>query len=167
VRILDEKFRKNIIGDIFQCALAPISVFIVMMVLDVVTKAVIIAALGLSTFIAFTMPKAEVSKPRIMIGGYIVGIVAGCLCHYLSLWSLMTWVPFIHESPHVVFGAMAVGLAIFVMVITGTAHPPAAGLALGLILNEWSPLTIVVVFAGIISLSVIKTVLKPVLKNLL
>jgi CBS-domain-containing membrane protein len=66
-----------------------------------------------------------------------------------------------------VFGAMAVGLAIFVMVITGTAHPPAAGLALGLILNEWSPLTIVVVFAGIISLSVIKTVLKPVLKNLL
>ena len=61
-----------------------------MMVLDVVTKAVIIAALGLSTFIAFTMPKAEVSKPRIMIGRYIVGIVAGCLCHYLSLWSLMT-----------------------------------------------------------------------------
>ena len=99
MRILDEKFRKNIIGDIFQCALAPISVFIVMMVLDVVTKAVIIAALGLSTFIAFIMPKAEVSKPRIMIGGYIVGIVAGCLCHYLSLWSLMTWVPFIHESP--------------------------------------------------------------------
>ena len=56
-----------------------ILVFIVMMVLDVVTKAVIIAAFGLSTFIAFTMPKAEVSKLRIMIGGYIVGIVAGCL----------------------------------------------------------------------------------------
>jgi len=113
------------------------------------------------------MPKAEVSKPRIMIGGYIVGIVAGCLCHYLSLWSLMTWVPLSMNPPHVVFGTMAVGLAIFVMVITGTAHPPAAGLALGLILNEWSPLMIVVVFAGIISLSVIKTVLKPVLKNLL
>jgi CBS-domain-containing membrane protein len=46
--------------------------------------------LGLSTFIAFTMPKVEVSKPRIMIGGYIVGIVVGCLCHYLFLWSLMT-----------------------------------------------------------------------------
>ena len=79
MRILDDKFRKNVIGDIFQCALATISVFIVMLVLDVVTKAVIIAALGSSTFIAFTMPKAEVSKPRIMIGGYIVGIVAGCL----------------------------------------------------------------------------------------
>ena len=167
MKILDEKFRKNLTGDIFQCALATITVFIVLMVLDVMTNPVIIAALGSSTFIAFTMPEAHVSKPRIMIGGYIVGVVAGCICHYLSLWSLMTWVSFIHESPHVVFGAMAVGLAIFVMVITGTAHPPAAGLALGLILNEWSTLTIVLVFVGIISLSVIKSVLKPVLKNLL
>jgi CBS-domain-containing membrane protein len=113
------------------------------------------------------MPEAQVSKPRIMIGGYIVGITAGCLCHYLSLWSLMTWASFIHESTHVVFGAMSVGLAIFMMVITDTAHPPAAGLALGFILNEWSFLTIVVVFVGIISLSVIKFVLKPELKNLL
>ncbi len=167
MRILDEKFRKNITRYISQCALATISVFIVLLVLDVMTNAVIIAALGSSTFIAFTMPDAQVSKPRIMIGGYIVGVVAGCICHYLSLWSLMTWVSFIHESPHVVFGAMAVGLAIYVMVITGTAHPPAAGLALGLILNEWSPLTIVVVLVGIISLSFIKIVLKPVLKNIL
>lgn len=163
MKILDEKFRKNLTGDILQCALATITVFIVLMVLDVMTNPVIIAALGSSAFIAFTMPEAHVSK----IGGYIVGVVAGCICHYLSLWSLMTWVTFIHESSHVVFGAMAVGLAIFVMVITGTAHPPAAGLALGLILNEWSTLTIVLVFVGIISLSVIKSVLKPVLKNLL
>ena len=167
MRILDEKFRKNIIGDIFQCALATISVFIVLHVLDVVTDAVIIAALGSSTFIVFTMPDAQVSKPRIMIGGYIVGIAAGCICHYLSLWSLMEWISFFDESPRVVFGAMSVGLAIFVMVITDTAHPPAAGLALGLIINEWSLLTIVVVFVGIISLSVIKFILKPVLKNLL
>ncbi len=167
MRILDEKFRKNITRYISQCALATISVFIVLMVLDVVTNAVIIAALGSSTFIAFTMPEAQVSRPRFMIGGYIIGIAAGCLCHYLSLCSLMAWTSFIHESPHVVFGAMSVGLAIFVMVITDTEHPPAAGLALGLILNEWSILTIVVVFAGIISLSIIKFILKPVLKNLL
>jgi hypothetical protein len=38
---------------------------------------------------------------------------------------------------------------------------------LGLIVNEWSLLTIAVVFVGIISLSVIKFILKPVLRNLL
>lgn len=135
--------------------------------LDVVTDAVIIAALGSSTFIVFTMPDAQVSKPRIMIGGYIVGLVAGSICHYLSLCSFMEWISFLDESPRVVFGAMSVGLAIYVMVITGTAHPPAAGLALGLILNEWSYITTVVVFVGIISLSAIKFILKPVLKNLL
>ncbi len=167
MRILDENFRKNITIYISQCALATISVFIVLMVLDVVTNAVIIAALGSSAFLTFTMPEAQISRPRFMIGGYIVGIAAGCLCHYLSLWSLMSWTSFIHESPHVVFGAMSVGLAMFVMVITDTEHSPAAGLALGLILNEWSFLTIVVVFVGIISLSAIKLVLKPVLKNLL
>ena len=167
MRILDEKIRKNIIGDVCQCALATISVFIVLHVLDVVTHAVIIASLGSSACIVFTMPDAQVSKSRIMIGGYIVGVAAGCICHYLSLWSLMAWISFFDESPRVVFGAMSVGLAIFLMVITDTAHPPAAGLALGLILNEWSPLTIVVVFVGIISLTVIRFVLKPVLKNLL
>lgn len=170
MRILDEKFRKNKVRYIFQCALATISVFIVLMAFDVVTHAVIIAALGSSVFIVFAMPEAQVSRPRFLIGGYIVGIAVACLCHHLSLlslWSLMTWVPFIHEPSHVVFGAMAVGLAIFVMVITDTEHPPAAGLTLGLIVSEWSYMTIVIVFVGIISLSVIKIVLKPVLRNLL
>ncbi len=175
MRILDEKFRKNITRYISQCAIATISVFIVLMVLDVVTNAVIIAALGSSVFIVFAMPEAQVSRPRFLIGGYIVSIAVACLCHHLSLlslhhlslWSLMTWTSFIHESSHVLFGAMAVGLAIFVMVITDTEHPPAAGLTLGLIVSEWSYMTIVVVFVGIISLSVIKFILKPVLKNLL
>lgn len=167
MRILGEKFRKNVLGNVYQCALATVSVFIVLHVLDVVTDAVIIAALGSSTFIVFTMPDAQVSKPRIMIGGYIVGVVAGSICHYLSLCSFMEWISFLDESPRVVFGAMSVGLAIYVMVITGTAHPPAAGLALGLILNDWSYQTIIIVFVGIISLSSIKFALKPVLKNLL
>jgi CBS-domain-containing membrane protein len=170
VRILDEKFRKNKVRYIFQCALATLSVFIILLAFDVMTNAVIIAALGSSVFIVFAMPEAQVSRLRFLIGGYIVGIAVACLCHHLSLlslWSLMTWVPFIHEPSHVVFGAMAVGLAIFVMVITDTEHPPAAGLTLGLIVSEWSYMTIVVVFVGIISLSVIKIVLKPVLKNLL
>jgi CBS-domain-containing membrane protein len=136
-------------------------------VFDAMTNAVLIAALGSSVFIVFAMPEAQVSRPRFLIGGYIVGIAMACLCHHLSLWSLMTWTSIIHESSHVVFGAIAVGLAIFVMVITDTEHPPAAGLTLGLIVNEWSYMTIAVVFVGIISLSAIRFVLKPVLKNLL
>jgi len=46
-----------------------------------------------------------------------VGIAAGCLCHYLSLVPLLRQLPIIQEFSYVVFGAISVGLAIFVMVI--------------------------------------------------
>jgi len=167
MKVFDEKFKGNKVGYILQCVLATLSVFIVLLILDAVSNAAIIAALGASSFIVFTMPQADRSRPRFLIGGYLVGIAAGCLCHYLSLVPLLRQLPIIQESSYVVFGAISVGLAIFVMVITNTEHPPAASLALGLVLNECNYITIVVSLVGIISLSVMKAVLRPVLKNLL
>ena len=68
----------------------------------------------------------------------------------------------------VLCGALAVGLAIFVMVITDTEHPPAAGLALGLVLNEACDARVLaVVLIGILALSLAKEVLKPLLIDLL
>lgn len=34
-------------------------------------------------------------------------------------------------------GALAISLAVFTMVVTRSEHPPAAALALGLVLNDW------------------------------
>jgi CBS-domain-containing membrane protein len=167
MKVFNEKFRRNKVRYILQCILATLAVFIVLLVLDAVSNAAIIAALGASSFIVFTMPEAQASRPRFLIGGYLVGIVSGCLCYYLSLVPLLRQLPIIQEFSYVVFGAMSVGLAIFVMVITNTEHPPAASLALGLVLNEFNYRTVIVVLIGIISLAVIKTVLRPVLKNLL
>ena len=56
----------------------------------------------------------------------------------------------------------------FLMVITDTEHPPAAGLALGLVLAEsWRPEIIIVVLVGIVLVALLKRLLKPVLKDLL
>ena len=107
------------------------------------------------------------SRSRFLIGGYLVGIAAGLLCYYLSSLALLTRISIVHEYSLVVFGSLSVGLAIFAMVITDTEHPPAAGLALGLILNEWSYITIVLVIVGVILLSAIKAALGPMLRNLL
>ena len=167
VKVFDEKFRGHKARYIFQCVLATLSVLIVLLVLDVISDAVIIAAFGASSFIAFTMPEAEVSRPRFMIGGYLVGISVGSLCYYLSLAPPLRQLPFVQEVLHVGLGALAVGLAIFVMVITDTEHPPAAGLALGFVLGGCNYVTVVVALVGIISLSVMKAVLRPVLKDLL
>ena len=53
------------------------------------------------------------------------------------------------------------------MVITDTEHPPAAGVALGFVLHGWDYFTVIVVLMGIVSISILKFLLKPVLINLL
>jgi CBS-domain-containing membrane protein len=110
MKIFDEKFSSNKMRYILQCFLATLSVFVILLLLDAVANAIIIAALGSSTFIVFAMHEAQVSRPRFLIGGYIVGISMGLLCHYLSLLPLLAQLSIIQEFPHVVFGALSVGL---------------------------------------------------------
>ncbi len=167
MKVFDEKFKSNKARYIFQCLLATLCVFVVLLILDAMTDAAVIAALGASSFIAFTMPEAQVSRPRFLIGGYLVGIAAGYVGHHLSLIPWLAQLSIIQERSSVVFGALSVGLAILVMVVTDTEHPPAAGLALGLVLDEYNHRTVAIVLVGLISLSLIKAVLKPVLKDLL
>ena len=168
MKVLDEKFKHNKARYVLQCLLATLSVAVILLLLDTMSHAAIIAALGASSFIAFTMPEAPMSRPRFLIGGYLVGMVSGCLCHCLCAMSLLAQSSTTGPYLDVLFGAIAVGLAIFVMVITNTEHPPAASLALGLVLHDGCDYrTLTVVLIGIVSLSVVKAALKPVLRDLL
>lgn len=151
---------------ILQCALASVAVLILLLVLDAVTQTVLIAALGASTFIAFAVPRSLQSDPRYMIGGYVVGIFSGVLMSTIFT-SLQMADPVAAHTVMVVFGALATGLAMFIMVATKTEHPPAAALALGLVLNEWDLLTLAVVMTGVIALSVFKKLILPMLMDLL
>ena len=148
-----------------QCVLAGLVVLVLLLVLDAVTQTVLIAALGASAFIAFAVPRSLHSGPRHMIGGYLVGILAGS-----SMATLNTLIDVSANADHavmVIFGAIAISLAMFTMVVTRTEHPPAAALALGLVLNEWSLLTLFVVLSGVIALSIIKQLVLPALLDLI
>jgi membrane protein implicated in regulation of membrane protease activity len=61
---------------------------------------------------------------------------------------------------------LAVGIAIFLMVITNTEHAPAAGIALGLVINEWDWQTIIFIISAVILFAVIKRLLKAKLIDL-
>ena len=167
MRVIDEKFKHNVARYMLQCALATLIIAIVLVFLDVLTHTATVAALGASSFIAFTMPAYDVSKPRFMIGGYLVGTSVGCFCHFLSLSPWMTALFVSQRTSSIVFGALSVGLAIFLMVITDTEHAPATSVALGLMLEKWDYRTLAFVLCGIILISALKWLLKPVLKNLL
>ena len=158
--------RENIRRYALQCSLAAAVVLILLMVLDAMTQTVLIAALGASVFIAFAVPRSLHSSPRCLIGGYLAGILAGSLMATLNIAIDFSDVVTAHASM-VVFGALATGLAMFLMVVTKTEHPPAAALALGLVLNEWTLLTLVVVIVGVIALSICKQLILPILMDLL
>ncbi len=139
--------------------------FALLLVLEPVTQTVLIASLGASAFIAFAVPLSLHSSPRHIIGGYVVGIVAGCL---MSLSHQAVDIsPFVGQAAMIVFGALAMAIAMFLMVVTKTEHPPAAALALGLVLNEWDLLTLGVVLAGAAGLSLFKRLVLPMLMDLL
>jgi CBS-domain-containing membrane protein len=163
---IDRHFRReDFMRYALQCVLAGLVVLVLLLVLDAVTQTVLIAALGASAFIAFVVPRSLHSGPRHMIGGYLVGILAGS-----SMATLNTLIDVSANADHavmVIFGAIAISLAMFTMVVTRTEHPPAAALALGLVLNEWSLLTLFVVLSGVIALSIIKQLVLPALLDLI
>ena len=166
MRIFDLKFRRHKKEYILQSLMATAAAFVVLILLDVASNAAIIAALGSSAFIAFTMPTKNVSSPRMLIGGYLVAIAVGCLCYYLSILPALQNIEFIAKNSFVIFCSLSVGLSVFLMVLTNTEHPPAAGLAMGLFLNKCEVRSILVVTIGIICFVIIKTLLRPVLKDL-
>lgn len=149
-----------------QCGLAGVTVLVLLLVLDAVTQTVLIAALGASSFIAFAVPRSLHSGPRHMIGGYVVGMAAGCFMDIANT-ALGVSSPTVAHAVLVAFGATATALAMFLMVVTRTEHPPAAALALGLVLNEWDLLTLGVVLAGIVALSLVKRLVLPMLLDLI
>ena len=147
-----------------QCGLAGIVVLMLLLILDIVTQTVLIASLGASAFIAFAVPRSLHSSPRHMIGGYLIGMVSGAAMG--SLYSTFALHGSWDHAVMIVFGALSISLAMFSMVVTRTEHPPAAALALGLVLNEWDLVTLLVVLIGVIGLSLIKRLVLPMLLDL-
>jgi len=166
-RFPDPKFCRHPARYVAQCGIATLAVLIVLVALDHMKHTVLIASLGASTFIAFTMPHVESSRPRYLIGGYIVGTCVGCFWSAATVLLGPAMGGALDGAPVILFGAVATGSAIFLMVVTQTEHPPAAALALGYVLNEWDLLTVIVVLAGITAISLIKESSKPILTNLL
>ncbi|NND54091.1 MAG: HPP family protein [Gammaproteobacteria bacterium] len=164
--LIDPKFAANRIRYIAQCCFVGAVMLVVLLMLDAFYQTVFIAALGASSVVAFVTPTLRASRPRCLIGGYLVGILVGCAVSTLVL-AISNLVLLDERTVRIVLGAAAVGLAMFIMVTTGTEHPPGAAVALGFVLNEWDFSTIAIVLAGITSISVIKELVRDQLMDLL
>jgi len=165
MQIIDARFRQHTWRYVGQVGLATLCVLIVLLLLDVVTHSISVASLGASSFIAFTMPHRRASRARPMVGGYLIGTAVGVFFSWVGLGTHAISGQAFAIRP-VICSALAVGLSIFLMVITDCEHPPAAGLALGFVVSGVDLSGVAVALLGIISLYTAKTILKPVLIDL-
>jgi len=168
LKLLDAKFRRIPGHYVVQCLLAAAAMMVVLALMDTVEETALIASLGASAFIAFTMPHVHVSEARYMVGGYVVGVVVGVVFGLAYRWLDPAAVGVSHVVAEVVMGGLAVGVAIFLMVVTNTEHPPAAGISLGLVVSRtWGLRTVGVILGCIIALTLAKWLLRRYLRNLL
>jgi CBS-domain-containing membrane protein len=158
----DEKFGRTPHRYLLQCTVAGAITMAFLSMVDLLTHIGLVAALGATTFLVFTMPHKVSSRPRYVIGGYVMGVIAGVLTDF-AFGSPHALVPI---SQMFVLGAIAVGVASLLMVTTDTEHPPAAGLALGLVLQDWDFYSVLYVMGCVCFLSVAKRLLKRFLIDL-
>lgn len=138
---------------ILQSLLAALALFVLVLFLGR-DKMVVTSAMGATSFIVFAMPKAVSAQTKNVIGGHLVGLACGTIFYFTKL-------PYFVEYPCVV------GMAIFLMVALDVEHPPAAGTALAVVINELSPIeAFVVLMTSAIILSQCRYFLRRYLKDL-
>lgn len=165
-RLIDRRIRRKWKNYLFQCGISTLALMLILLVLDVVLEAAIVVAIASTAFIIFVMPHSAASHPRRVVGGHLVGVIVGwCSTMFLTLLG-----EDIASQSRIVLNitaAASVGISIFIMVVTDTNHPPAAGTALGLAIGEGTFTTILFILAGTILLSTVHMILRPRLTNLL
>ncbi|MEM1244502.1 MAG: HPP family protein [Pseudomonadota bacterium] len=157
------RFKKKYI---LQVCIAFFFMFAALLALGTLTETLLLSAigacsLGSSVTTAFITPTSPTSHPVNAIGGYIIGMCVGFLCFYGDYFTrdLFPLVNFINIDG--AFGALAISLSLVIMAILKLEHPPAAGFALGLVLEHWDHYTIIIVITFVLMLTVIKRLLLP------
>ncbi|HEW79452.1 MAG TPA: HPP family protein [Phycisphaerales bacterium] len=149
---IKNKFKKLWKYYLLQSLLAAAALFILILILGK-DKIVIISSIGATAFIVFAMPNTVSAKTRNVIGGHLVGLASGTIFYFTTL-------PYFFEY------SLAVGIAMLLMVALDVEHPPAAGTALAVVINEVSLDAFVTIMISAVVLSQCRYYLRRYLKDL-
>jgi uncharacterized membrane protein (UPF0136 family) len=156
-RAFDSRFRPHWWNYVAQSLFAGASVFIALEALRQVNL-VVAASLAATAFTVFTMPSSVTASTRNVVGGHLVGLLFGAAFTLVSVES-----PIAQDAVY----AMTIVCAMFVMSVTNTEHPPAAGTALGVVIAGPSWRIALGVLVGVAVLAVIHRLLRPMLRDLI
>lgn len=136
--------------------MAGIVIFIILYAMDLAGQnKAIVASLGSSTFVVFAAPNSYTARLRSLRGGNLTGLLTGAFIS-LVLWLSGTDSAADWGLERLIAGASAVMVSMFVMSITDTEHPPAAGLAMGLVISQWYWSNVLIIICSVGFLSLVK-----------
>lgn len=161
----DKRFLKNRRAYFLQAMLAGCVVFLVLLNLTEASNDLVIASIASTAFFVFAAPHNPYARTKFIIGGYLIGVVAGVCCSLL-MWSMTLPLILMPHGP-ALFGALTVFLSFLLMVISGLEHPPACAVSLALVLNDWSVWLLVVTVASLFIITVTRQLLAKYLINLM
>jgi CBS-domain-containing membrane protein len=149
---IKDKFKNLWVYYILQSLMVVFVLFALVLVLGK-HRMVVISTMGATAFIVFAMPKAVSAKTKNVLGGHLVGLASGTIFYFAAL-------------PYFIGYPLAVGIAVFLMVALDVEHPPAAGTALAVVINEVSPQVFVAIMLSALVLSQCRYYLRHRLKDL-
>ena len=134
---------------------------------DILLRAAIVVGVASSAFTIFVIPESIAATPRKVVGGHLVaGLVGAAISFILQTPGLEIYAI---ETRYVldVAAALSVGIGIFLMVVTNTEHPPAAGTSLGLVIYGFDWASVAFIILSAVLLSLVRIILGPRMINLL
>jgi len=172
MHIIDRKFSTHKRHYILQTLLAASFAFGVLLALGGYKHAEILGvigftSLGSSAFIAFGSYNVVTASTRSMIGGYFVSVSTGIICWKIAHMLGTADPAFTFYYLYEVFAAVAVAISMLLMTIFDVEHPPAAGLALGMVVEDWSWHTLVIILVAVLILVIVRKILKPYMISLI
>lgn len=166
-RIIDPAFRPNSRRYLLQATLAALAMLAVLLFVDSLSQAALVAGLAASVVILFVFPTSHSATFRSLIGGHSLALVLG------SAFSILLFAApvesFLADLSAVrdLGFAVSVGLMMLVMAVTDTDHPPAAGTMLVVATRPWDLETVGILIGAVMLLALVKRLLNSYLRDLI
>lgn len=138
---------------ILQSALAAVAFSVLLLVIEK-ERMVAVSAMAATCFIVFAMPQTPSAQTKNVLGGHLIGLLCGA--------AFYAFIPL----PYYVEYPLVVAVAIFLMVVLDFEHPPAAGTALAVAINEVSRELFVIILISALVLSQIRYYSRKHLRDL-
>ena len=149
-----------------QAVVAALVMLTILTFVHSLSSAAIAAGLASSVVGIFINPSNPTARIRSVVGGHGVALALGSVFSaILFLGPVETYL----SDRDVLLNlslAVAVGLAMLLMAITNTEHPPAAGTAIGMATREFDILIFLSIIGAVVMLAMIKLALRPQLRDL-